>query len=311
VRLLGFLARRLGAGALTVLGVATLVFVMIHALPGDPADSMLGDTATEGDRVRLRHALRLDRPLAAQYQGFLGDLALRGGGRSFTHPEHSAWQEVRAVWPDTLALALSAALVAWLLALPLALAAARRPGSRTDTIVGVVSLLGVAIPSLWIGPMLIVLFCVTLPWLPFPGPDARGPASLVLPALTLGAGMAGFLTRMGRASLREVLREPDIQAARARGLSEPEVLIRHALRSALVPLLTVGGAQLASLLGGALVTEKIFDRRGVGTLLLEALTQRDFPVILACVVVVSVTAVAVQLAVDLAYAAVDPRIRVS
>ncbi len=311
MRFLGFLARRLAAGGLTVLAVATLCFVVIHLLPGDPADAILGDTATEADRAVLRHALHLDLPLGRQYLAFLADLLFHGMGRSFAHPDRSAWQEVVRVWPATLTLALAAATVAWTLALPAALLAATHPGTRTDAAVGTASLLGMALPSLWIGPLLIYAFCVAVPVLPFPGPDASGLGALVLPSLTLGAGMAGILTRMGRGALRDVLREPYITAARARGLSEPAVLVRHALRSAMVPLLTVGGAQLAGLLGGTFVTEKIFDRAGLGLLFLEALARRDIPVVLGCVVTVSATVVLVQLAVDLAYGAVDPRIRVA
>ncbi len=310
MRLLGFLARRLGAGALTVLAVATLCFAMLHALPGDPCDFDLGETATAADRAQCHTERHLDRPLPVQYALFLGDLAFHGMGRSSVHHDRTAFQEIAEVWPDTAALALCATLVAWLTAVPLALLAATRPGTRTDAAVGVLSLAGMALPSLWIGPMLIALFCVALPILPFPGPDASGLGALALPSLTLGAGLAGILTRMGRASLREVLKEPYITAARARGLSELEVVIKHALRSALVPLLTVGGAQLSALLGGAVITEKIFDRRGLGSLFLEALMRRDTPVALACVVVVAATVVLIQLLVDLAYAAVDPRIRV-
>lgn len=310
MRLLAFLGRRAALGALTVLGVFTLVFALIHALPGDPADMMLGETATAEDRAALHRDLYLDRPLLIQYGLLLRDLAFRGMGRPHHLQAPTVAALVAEVWPATASLALAAAAVAWLVALPLALVAATRPGTRTDAAIGVASLVGLALPSLWVGPMLILLFCVELPWLPFPGPDATGPSSLVLPALTLGVGMAGILTRMGRASLREVLKEQYIQAARARGLSEASVLVRHALRSALVPLLTVGGTQLAALLGGAIVTEKIFDRPGLGTLLLDALGRRDIPVVLGCVVVIATTAVAVQLAVDVAYAVVDPRIRV-
>lgn len=311
MRLAAYLLRRLLAGVITVLGVATVCFVLLHALPGDPTDTVLGETATEEDRTALRRALRLDQPVTVQYVEFVRDLATpsRGMGHSFRHPERTAYSYVREAWPYTLALAAAAALIGWAIAIPLALIAAVRPRSRTDAAVGVASLVGVAIPSLWLGPLLILAFCVALPWLPFPGPDARGPAALVLPALSLGIGVAGMLTRMGRSSLREVLREPYIQAARARGLSEGAVLVKHALRSALVPLLTTGGAQLTALLGGAIVTEKIFDRPGLGTLLLEALTARDLPVVLACVVVTAATAVLVQLIVDLSYALVDPRIR--
>ncbi len=310
MRFLGFLARRLGQGALTVLVVASLCFGLLHALPGDPCDFALGETATADDRARCRHELHLDRPLAAQYGLFLDDLARHGMGRSFAHRDRTALQEIAEVWPDTAALAGAAGLFAWLIALPLALAAATRPGTRVDAAVGVASLAGMALPSLWVGPLLITTFCVAVPVLPFPGPDATGPAALVLPAVTLGAGMAGILTRMGRASLREVLQEPYITAARARGLSEAAVVVKHGLRSALVPLLTVGGAQLSALLGGAVITERIFDRRGLGSLFLDALQRRDLPVALGCVVVVAATVVLVQLAVDLAYAAVDPRIRV-
>jgi peptide/nickel transport system permease protein len=311
MKLAAYLLRRLGGGLATVLGVVTVCFAILHALPGDPTDAVLGETATAEDRAALRAALRLDRPLPVQYVEYLRDLAQpsRGMGHSLRQPDRTAFSLLREAWPSTAALALSAAAVAWLLALPLALLAAARPRTRTDAAVGVASLLAYAIPSLWLGPLLILAFCVALPLLPFPGPDAHGVAALVLPSLSLGVGMAGLLTRMGRGALREVLREQYVLAARARGLSEPAVLVRHALRSALVPLLTVGGAQLSGLLGGAIVTEKIFDRPGVGTLLIQALTTRDIPVVLACVVVMAATAVLVQLLVDLAYVAVDPRIR--
>lgn len=311
MKLASYILRRLLTGALTVFGVATLCFVVLHALPGDPTDTALGETATAEDRAALRRALRLDEPLVVQYREYVRDLVTpsRGMGRSFRRPSATAFQAIREVWPDTLALALGAALLAWTLAIPLALLAASRPRSRIDAAVGVASLVGVAIPSLWLGPLLIMVFCVALPLLPFPGPDARGLAALVLPALSLGVGMAGILTRMGRASLREVLREPYITAARARGLSEGRVLVAHGLRSAMVPVLTTAGGQLTSLLGGAIVTEKIFDRPGLGTLLLRSVSERDLPVVLACVVVIAATAVLVQLLVDLAYIAVDPRIR--
>lgn len=310
MRFVGFLARRLGAGALTVLVVATLCFVALHSLPGDPCDFALPETATAADRLRCRHELHLDLSLSGQYARFLVDIVAHGMGRSFAHREQTALRVIAEVWPDTAALAGAAALFAWMLALPMAIVAATRPGTRLDAAVGVVSLAGMALPSLWVGPVLIATFCVAVPVLPFPGPDATGLGALVLPAVTLGAGMAGILTRMGRASLREVLQEPYITAARARGLSEAAVVLKHGLRSALVPLLTVGGAQLSALLGGAVITERVFDRRGLGSLFLDALQRRDLPVALGCVVVVSGTVVLIQLAVDLAYAAVDPRIRV-
>lgn len=313
MRYLGYLLRRTLGGALTVLAVVTVCFLVLEALPGDPTDTILGETATAEDRVQLRRALRLDQPFVTRFSQFVLDLVIpaRGMGHSLRQSNRTAASMIAEVWPDTVALAVSSALVAWAIAIPLALLAASRPKTKTDAAVGVASLVGVAIPSLWLGPLLILAFCVAIPALPFPGPDARGPLSLVLPSLTLGVGMAGILTRMGRASLRETLREPFVTAARARGLSEIAVLIKHALRAAMVPLLTTGGAQLASLLGGAIITEKIFDRPGLGTLLLQSLTARDIPVVLACVVVIAATAVLVQLMVDVAYVLVDPRIRLS
>lgn len=313
MRYLGYLLRRTLGGALTVLAVVSVCFLVLEALPGDPTDTILGESATAEDRAQLRRALRLDQPFATRFAQFVLDLVIpsRGMGHSLRQANRSAASMIADVWPDTIALAVSSALVAWAIAIPLALLAASRPKTKTDAAVGVASLVGVAIPSLWLGPLLILAFCVAIPALPFPGPDARGPLSLVLPSLTLGVGMAGILTRMGRASLRETLREPFVTAARARGLSEISVLIKHALRAAMVPLLTTGGAQLASLLGGAIITEKIFDRPGLGTLLLQSLTARDIPVVLACVVVIAATAVLVQLMVDVAYVLVDPRIRLS
>ncbi|MBL8605404.1 MAG: ABC transporter permease [Myxococcales bacterium] len=309
MRWLGFFARRMVSGLGTVFAVASLCFFALHALPGDPVDVLLDETASGAERAQLRGALRLDQPLVAQYVGFVTDLVARGMGRSFVHPERTALAEVWRVWPSTAVLAVAAMGVAWAVAIPLAVLAARRPGSRTDAAVGVSSLVAMALPSVWTGPLLVLLFCVILRVLPFPGPDAAGPSGLVLPALTLGASMAGILTRMGRSALREVLREPYIAAARAKGLSEPVVLVAHALRSAMVPLMTVGGAQLSALLGGAVVTEKVFERRGLGSLFLESLLRRDVPVALACVVAVACTVVLVQLMLDVAYAWVDPRIR--
>lgn len=313
MRYLGYLLRRAFGGAITVLAVMSVCFLVLQALPGDPTDTILGETATEEDRAQLRRALRMDLPLGARYVQFVLDIVVpaRAMGHSLRQPTRTAFSMIAEVWPSTVVLALSAALVAWAIAIPLALLAASKPRTKTDAVVGVASLVGVAVPSLWLGPLLILAFCVAIPLLPFPGPDAKGPLALVLPSLTLGVGMAGILTRMGRGALRETLREPFVTAARARGLSEPAVLVKHALRAAMVPLLTTGGAQLAGLLGGAIITEKIFDRPGLGTLLLQALTMRDIPVVLACVVVIAATAVLVQLMVDVAYVLVDPRIRLS
>jgi peptide/nickel transport system permease protein len=210
--------------------------------------------------------------------------------------------------PGTLQLALAALTVALCLALPLGALAAVRRGSFWDGLASSVALLGLAIPNIWLGPLLILLFGVWLRILPMPG-DNAGFLSLILPALTLGAALSAVLTRQTRASLLDVLSEPYIRAARARGISELRLIVRHALRNALLPVLTVVGAQLGALLSGAVVAEKIFERPGIGSLFLEAFFERDIPVVQGCTLVIALFYVLVNLGVDLLYGVIDPRVR--
>ncbi|MCC7542993.1 MAG: ABC transporter permease [Deltaproteobacteria bacterium] len=306
-----YVARRVVEGALTVLAVATAVFLLLHVLPGDPVEQMLGDAASSEDRAALRRHLRLDLPITTQYGAFLGDLAGGTMGRSFRQPDETVASRISEVLPDTVALALAAVLVAWSLALPLGVTAATRRGTAWDRIASASSLAGLAMPAIWLGPLLILLFAVKLRVLPLPGDDAHGVPALVLPAITLGAALAALLTRMTRASMLEVLNENYVLAARARGLGPLAVTIKHALRTALLPVVTVGGAQLGAVLGGTLVTEKIFERPGLGTLFLEAFLARDIPVVQGCVLVVAALHVGVNLGVDLLYAFIDPRVRLA
>ena len=303
-----YLLTRLLRGAATVLGVVTLVFLLLHLIPGDPVQAMLGDQASPEDRVALRSALHLDRPLPEQYALFLRDIWSGGLGRSFRDQSRSVASLIGEVVPDTLMLALAAVCVALCVALPLGSLAAVRRGSFWDDLASSVALFGIAIPNIWLGPLLVLVFGVWLRVLPMPGDDA-GLASLVLPATTLGAALSAVLTRQMRASLLEVLSEPYIRAARARGFSELRLVVRHALRNALLPVMTVAGAQLGALLSGAVVAEKIFERRGIGSLFLEAFFERDIPVVQGCALVIALFYVSVNLGVDLLYGVVDPRVR--
>jgi peptide/nickel transport system permease protein len=308
--LLRYLLLRVLRGVATVFGVVTLVFLLLHMIPGDPVLAMLGDQASPEERVALQQALHLDRPLIEQYQLFLGDVADGSLGRSFRDQSRSVASLITAVVPDTLVLALTALIVALAAALPLGTLAAVRRGSIWDDLASSFALLGLAIPNIWLGPLLILVFGVWLRVLPLPGDDS-GAASLVLPAITLGAALSAVLTRQMRAALLEVLAEPYIRAARARGISELRLMVFHALRNALLPVLTVAGAQLGALLGGAVVAEKIFERRGIGSLFLEAFFDRDIPVVQGCALVIAIFYVAVNLLVDLLYGVIDPRVRLA
>ena len=306
-----YLAGRLSRALLTVVGLVTIVFLLVRLIPGDPVEAILGDQAGPEEKAELRRALELDRPVGEQYISFLGDMADGSMGRSFRQPDRSVWSMVREVLPYTIVLALAALLVAWTVAVPLGSVAAARAGRGWDKIASTTAVLGLAIPNIWLGPLLILAFGVKLGWLPLPGDDLAGPEALILPAITVGTALAAVLTRQMRAAMIEVLSQPYITAARARGVSSRTLLLRHALRNALLPVMTIGAAQLGALLSGTVVTEKIFERTGLGTLFLDAFFARDIPVVQGCVLVIAVIYVLVNLAVDLAYGVVDPRVRLS
>jgi len=296
---------RLGAALVVALGVCTLVFLLIHLVPGDPVEAMLGESAQPADRAALRASLGLDRPLAEQYRRYISGLLRLDLGRSF-QDQRPVSEILGERLPATLKLATAALLLALLLAVPLGVFAARRRGSPVDAGAMAFSLIGVSMPNFWLGPLLILVFSLWLGWTPVSGSD--DPASLVLPAVTLGTALAAILARMVRASVLEVLGEDYIRTARAKGLSEPAVLWRHALRNAWLPVLTLIGMQLGGLLGGAVITETVFAWPGVGSLLVEAIQARDFPVVQGCVLLISLVYVLVNTLTDLAYAGVDPRV---
>lgn len=309
--LLRYLGARALRALLTVLGVVTLVFLLVRAVPGDPVDAILGDQASAGDRAALRTALHLDAPLLSQYALFVGDVANGTLGHSFRRSDETVSSLIVQVFPATLALALAAFVIAWLLALPLGSLAAMKRNSAWDTGARAVALFGLAVPSIWLGPLLILLFGVVLRVLPLPGDEDAGLRGLLLPALTIGAALSAVLTRQTRGAMIEVLSEQYILAARARGVSRVKVVFVHGLRNALLPVMTVGAAQLGAVLSGTVITEKIFEREGLGTLFLDAFFARDIPVVQGCVLVVALLYVGVNLAVDVAYGLVDPRVRLS
>jgi len=301
-----FLVSRLASAAVVIFGVLVLVFMLIHLVPGDPVEVMLGESARPADREALRASLGLDRPLWSQFGQYLGNVLRFDLGISL-HSQRPIADILLERIPATVELALAALLVAVLIAFPLGVMAAVRKDSGWDHGAMAVSLLGVSLPNFLMGPLLILLFAVWLGWFPVSGREGLG--SLVLPAITLGSAMAAILSRMLRATLLEVLGEDYIRTARAKGLGPRVVIWRHALRNALLPVITLLGLQLGALLAGAVITEAVFSWPGIGLLIIEAIQGRDYPVVQACVLLISLSYVLVNTLTDLAYGWFDPRVR--
>ena len=304
--MLRYLLRRVVLTIPVLLGVATLVFSLIHLVPGDPAVAMLGEAATASDLADLRTRLGLDRPLLAQYGDYLGGLVRGDLGTSFRWNTPVALEIVSRL-ANTVQLAIAAMAVAVTIAIPLGVIAALYRGRAADQVAMTASLVGISMPNFWLGPLLALVFAVQLGWLPVSGIGT--PANLVLPAATLGAALAAILARMTRASLIDELRELYVTAARARGLSRTRTVIAHALRNSLIPVVTILGLQFGAVLTGTIITETIFAWPGVGRLLIQAISFRDYPLVQGCILFIAVTYVAVNLTVDVVYAWLDPRIR--
>ena len=303
---LRFVAHRVALTIPVLLGVATLVFLLIHLIPGDPAQAMLGEAAPQADVEALRTQLKLDRPLLEQYVDFLGGV-IRGDLGTSLRTRTSVIDQIAERLPATFELALAAMLVAMVVAVPLGIAAATWRGSFVDHAAMAVAMGGMAIPNFWLGPLLAIVFAVELGWLPVSG--RGGLDHLVLPAVSLGVALAAMLARMTRASLLEELREPYVRAARARGISRARAVIVHAFRNSLIPVVTILGLQFGAVLTGAVITETIFSWPGIGRLLIQSIGFRDYPLVQGCILLIAVTYVAVNLLTDLAYGLLDPRIR--
>ncbi len=297
---------RLLSALITLLGVVTLVFFLIHFIPGDPVEYILGDSARPADRNALRQQLGIDQPLLQQYSSYLKNLLSLDLGRSL-HSNQSVTALLMEHFPATLELALAAFVIAVLIAVPLGVMAARRRGTAWDSSAMTISLLGVSIPNFWLGPMLILLFSLWLGWTPVSGREQVG--SLILPAITLGASLSAVLARMVRSTLLEVLNEDYIRTARAKGLKESSVIWRHALMNTMLPVVTLLGLQLGALFAGAVITETVFSWPGIGSLLIESIQKRDYPLVQGCVLLVAVSYLLVNTITDLLYQLLDPRIR--
>ena len=286
--------------------ILTMVFLMIHIVPGDPVLQMLGQDARVEDLEQLRHTLGLDQPLGVQYVRYLEGLARGDWGRSMRYAA-----PVRSIvlqrFPATLELSLAALAVCLAIAIPAGVFSAQRRGSGADRATSFFTLLGLSVPNFALGPILILLFSIEIGWLPVSGRGGIG--HLVLPAATLGAALAAMLTRMVRGSMIEELSSDYVRTARAKGLTETSVLFRHAFPNSLIPVVTIVGLQFGSLLAGTIVTETIFSWPGIGRLAVQAISARDYPLLQGCILIIAISYVAVNLLTDLIYAAVDPRVR--
>jgi len=290
----------------TLLGVATLVFFLLHLVPGDPVDALLGEAAMPADREAMRIALNLHLPLYEQYFHFLGGLFSGDWGSSIVDGQGVLFLITERL-PATAMLAAVSLVLALVIALPLGYWAARHAGSSKDFAAMSFSLLGVSIPNFWLGPMLMLLFSVMLGWLPVSGMDA--PGSIVLPAITLGTALAAILSRMARSSWLEAMSSDAMRTARASGVSEQTIWWRHAARLAAVPVVTMFALQLGAVLGGAVITETVFDWPGLGLLTIEAIQQRNYPLVQGCVLIIALFYMLANLLADLLGLWLDPRQR--
>ncbi len=304
-----FILRRLGLGLVSIFGVSVLVFLFLHLIPGNPVDQLAGGDATLEQRQAIERCMGLDQSMTAQFVDFLGRIADLTLGHQCPDPasKPTVMTRIAEVFPHTIVLALAGMAVALVLALPLGVIAAIRRGTWIDTVASTLSLLGIAVPLMLLGPLLLLWFFLDLGWLP--GPRETGSLALILPAVAVGTHLMAMLARMTRSSMVEVLGEDFLRTARAKGLREVVVIGKHALRNALLPVITIAGLQFGSMLSGAIITENVFARRGLGTLLIDAIRERNYPVVQGTVLVIAAVYVVVNIVVDVAYGVVDPRIR--
>jgi ABC-type dipeptide/oligopeptide/nickel transport system permease component len=304
--LLRYLAQRLLYTLPVIWLVVSLVFLLIHLVPGDPVQQMLGEGAPAADLQAVRHTYGLDLPLGQQYLNYWKGVVHGNLGLSLRYNQ-SVGKLLGQRYPYTLQLTLAALVVAILLSIPAGVHSARKRNQWDDRAISVVSLFGLSFPNFALGPILILLFSIKFGWLPVSGSGTF--ANLILPAITMGSALAAILTRMVRTSMLEELSQDYIRTARAKGLSERTVVYRHALRNAMIPVITVLGLQFGALLAGAIVTEKIFSWPGIGRLTIDSISNRDYFVVQGCILAIGLTYVAVNFLTDLVYSVVNPRIK--
>jgi len=302
-----YIARRVAATVPVLLGVSLLVFSMLELVPGDPVQLMLSEFQTTPEQIaRLRSQLHLDDPLPVQFGRFVWD-AVRGDLGTSIRTHRPVTAEIADNFPSTLQLALAGLVVAGVLGVSLGIVAAAKQHSWLELGSMLVALIGVSMPSFWLG--LLLIFALSLRFRLLPATGGGDLPHLILPAITLGLGAAAILARLTRSSMLEVLRQEYVTTARAKGLAEWAVIIRHALKNALIPVVTIFGLQFGQLLGGTFVVETVFARPGLGRLIIDGILNKDFPMVQGVVLVVAVSYVLVNLVVDLVYAVLDPRIR--
>lgn len=290
----------------SILGVATVVFLLIHLIPGDPVDALLGETALATDRQALRHAMHLDLPLIRQYSQFMLGLLQGDWGTSLIN-HRPVLALIAERLPATLQLAGCALFLALGMALPLGFWAARHAGTGRDMAAMGFSLMGISIPNFWLGPMLMMVFALGLGWLPVSGRDM--PGSWILPAITLGTALAAVLSRMARSSWLEAMGSDAVRTARAMGVPDHSLWWRHGARLAAVPVVTLFALQMGAVLGGAVITETVFDWPGLGLLTIEAIQRRDYPLVQGCVLIIALFYVLANLSADMLGIWLDPRQR--
>lgn len=302
------LAQRLALALPVIWAVVTLVFLLIHIVPGDPVRNALGENATAAQVAELKAQLGFDRPLIEQYVDYWRGLVKGDLGASLVNPSDRVFEKIISRYPATIELAMAGLLVALMISLPLGVTAGRYQGKILDNIASVVALLGISLPGFVLGPLLIYIFAIQLDLLPVAG--RYGAKHLILPAITLGAALAAVLTRMVRSSVIEELGEDYVRTARAKGLSERAVVYKHVLKNGLIPVVTVLGLQFGVLLAGAIITETIFSWPGIGRLTVDAINARDYPLVQGCILMIALTYIFANLVTDFAYRLLDPRIKI-
>lgn len=286
--------------------VSTIVFFLIHIVPGDPVDLIIGEQALAADRAAFEHQLHLDEPIVVQYGRFMEGLATGDWGNSIFDGQ-SVLSHIAERFGATLILAVCAMGIAILIAIPIGVYCAVKRDTIWDSAGMFLALIGISVPSFWLGPVLILIFSVNLNFLPISGRDSF--ASIILPSITLGFALSAMLSRLTRASMIEEINKEYITTARSKGVSERSVFYKHALRNALNPVITIIGLQVGSLLAGTIITEKIFNWPGIGSLLLESISRRDYPLVQGCILLISFMYVFVNMATDCLYRIIDPRVK--
>lgn len=302
-----YIIRRLLQMIPITFGIITLIFALIHLIPGDPAIQIAGENARPEDVAQVRRQLGLDKPLWEQYVSYVGGLARGDMGTSFRTREEVS-KEIWLRYPATIQLAMGAMFIALLVAFPLGIISAIYRSTWIDNVARFFALVGVSMPSFWFGPLLIIAFAIHLEWFPVSG-RGEGLRSLVLPSLTMGLALAAILTRMIRVSLAEELNQLYFTTALAKGVSRGRAIFVHAMKNAMIPVVTILGLQFGSLLTGAIITEQIFSWPGLGRLLIQSISTRDYPQVQGSILVIALTYIMINLLTDILYGVIDPRIK--